>query len=591
MPAPAAASASRPGRISYLLGLQGPSLAVDTACSSSLVAVHLACQSLRRGECDLALAGGVNLILGPETYRRFLEGADDGARTGAARRSTPRPTASCRGEGCGVVVLKRLARRAARRRPRAGGDPRHRRSTRTVASSGLTAPNGPAQEAVIRAALAAAGLEPADVGLRRGARHGHVARRSDRGAGARARRWPRARPPTGPLLVGSVKTNIGHLEAAAGVAGLIKVVLALRHGEIPRTPAPVARRTRTSTGTALPLRVPTTRERLAGAGAPARRAGVSSFGFSGTNAHVIAGGGAARRATAVTAGPAAHTCSRSPRATDAALRELAQRYARPARSERRQSQLADVCLHGQRRAARTSPAGVACRGRRCGRDASRALRAFAGRQRRAESRDRPALAGPHRAMVGFLFTGQGAQYAGHGSRCCTPARRRSDRRLTDARSRSTRLLACAAAFRAVRGIGPGAPPGPDGLHAARALRAGVRARASCGARWGIEPAVVLGHSIGEYVAACVAGVLPLEDALRLVAARGRLMQALPAGGAMTSVFASHDAGYARHRRRWRRDGDRGRERAAARGDLGSGGSRATTSARSTGGVGRSRRGG
>ena len=221
------------GRISYILGLQGPSLAVDTACSSSLVAVHLACQSLRSGECRLALAGGVNLMLSPDVNVLLSKGRML-APDGRCKTFDAAADGYVRGEGCGVVVLKRLSDALA------DGDRvlaviRGSAVNQDGRSSGLTVPNGPAQEAVMREALAQAGVEPARDRLRRGARHRHAARRSDRGAGAGATCSGKRVRPDGRCSSASVKTNIGHLEAAAGVAGLIKVVLALQHERFRRT--------------------------------------------------------------------------------------------------------------------------------------------------------------------------------------------------------------------------------------------------------------------------------------------------------------------------------------------------------------------
>src|SRR5690606_31498159 len=218
------------GRLSYLLGLQGPSITIDTACSSSLVAVHLACQSLRSGECRMALAGGVNLMLSPEVYialshSRML------APDGRCKTFDAAADGFARGEGCGVVVLKRLAD------AQADGDRvlavvRGTAVNQDGPSSSLSAPNGPAQEAVIREALARAGVAPGDVGYVEA--HGTGTQLGDplevQALGAV---FASGRDPERPLHIGSVKTNIGHLEAAAGVVGLIKVVLALRHRTIP----------------------------------------------------------------------------------------------------------------------------------------------------------------------------------------------------------------------------------------------------------------------------------------------------------------------------------------------------------------------
>ena len=229
------------GRLSYVLGLQGPAIAVDTACSSSLVAVHLAVQSLRTGECRLALAGGVNAILVPDasialTRYRML------AADGRCKTFDAAADGFARGEGCGMVVLKRLADALA------DGDRvlaviRGSAVNQDGASSGLTAPNGPAQEAVIRSALADAGIATADVGYVEA--HGTGTSLGDPiEVQALAASLGPGRPAERPLLIGSVKTNVGHLEAAAGIAGLIKLALCLRHGEIPphlhlRTPNPL----------------------------------------------------------------------------------------------------------------------------------------------------------------------------------------------------------------------------------------------------------------------------------------------------------------------------------------------------------------
>ena len=271
-------------RLSYVFDLRGPSLAVDTACSSSLVAVHLACQSLRAGECDLALAGGVNLILSPE-LTIALSQARMLAADGRCKTFDAAADGYVRGEGCGVVVLKRLVGRACATATASSRVIRGTAVNQDGRSNGLTAPNGPSQQAVIRQALAAGGRRRRTSQLRRGARHRHGAGRPDRGSMRCGRAWRRA-PAGQPLLVGSVKTNIGHLEAAAGIASLIKVVLALQHGEIP----PHLHFTTLNPhidlgGTA--IRDP---EAAAHLGCPARgrrKAGVSSFGFGGTNAHVI----------------------------------------------------------------------------------------------------------------------------------------------------------------------------------------------------------------------------------------------------------------------------------------------------------------
>ena len=288
------------GRVAFTLGLEGPAIAVDTACSSSLVALHQAVVSLQRGEVDLALAGGVNAILSPMTTEVFAS-AGMLAPDGRCKTFDAAADGYVRGEGCGMVVLKRLSD------AEAAGDRiwavvRGSAVNQDGASAGLTVPSGPAQERVIAEALSRAGLAPSEVDYLEA--HGTGTELGDPvEAHAAAAAYGPGRAPEQPLLIGSVKTNVGHLESAAGVAGLIKTVLSMHHGVIPRhlhyeTPSP-----RMDWGR-LPLRVTSEATPWPESGRPVR-AGVSSFGFSGTNAHVIvespgapgeggAGAGAAR---------------------------------------------------------------------------------------------------------------------------------------------------------------------------------------------------------------------------------------------------------------------------------------------------------
>jgi polyketide synthase PksN len=311
------------GRLSYHLGLQGPSLAVDTACSSSLVAIHLAAQSLRTGESDIALAGGVHLMLAPETMvllcRTRALSPDGRCKTFSAAAD-----GYGRGEGAAVVVLKRLSDALAAG-DRVDAVLRATSVNHDGPSSGLTVPNGPAQEAVIRHALDRAGVAPADVSYVEA--HGTGTALGDPmelqaladvyGAGRRA-----------PLRVGSVKTNLGHLEAASGIAGLLKVVLALGHEEIPPhlhlgTPSPHIPWAR------LPVEVPTAPTPWRG---PGRIAGVSSFGLSGTNAHVLVQAAPARVSASHAVAAQAWCVPLSAR-SDAALAQLAARLAAHLRAD------------------------------------------------------------------------------------------------------------------------------------------------------------------------------------------------------------------------------------------------------------------
>ena len=510
------------GRISYLLGLQGPSMVVDTACSSSLVAIHLACQSLRMGETRLALAGGVNLMLLPEVNINFCK-ARMLAADGRCKTFDAAADGYVRGEGCGVVVLKRLTDALAE------GD-RVRAVIRGSAinqdgrSSGLTVPNGPSQEAVIRAAVASAGLTPADIDYVEA--HGTGTSLGDPielhalGASLAA-----SRAKDRPLIVGSVKTNIGHLEAAAGVAGLIKVVLALEHRELPRQlhferPNPHV------DWSQWPLEVATSHSPWPARSGP-RRAGVSAFGFSGTNAHVVL----EEPPAPVPRTPASRpwhcltVSGRTPSALRAGARRLAAHlHAHP------ELDLADVALSANAgRAHLTDRAAIVVT---TNAEATEQLdrlaegtagpAAFAGR---AVPGDAPELV--------FFFPGQGAHYGGMARQLfetqpvVRAALERCDAILRGELERPLLDVVFDPAERTLESMAFAQP----------ALFAVEYALAELWRSWGVRPAAVLGHSAGEFVAACVAGVMDLEDALRLIAVRGRLMQSLPPGGAMATVYA------------------------------------------------------
>jgi acyl transferase domain-containing protein len=508
------------GRLSYVLGLQGPAVVVDTACSSSLVALHQACQGLRLGECDMALAGAVNLILTPEMNINFSR-ARMMAADGRCKTFDAAADGYVRGEGCAVLVLKRLSD------ARADGDRvlaliRGSAINQDGRSGGLTAPNGPAQEAVIRAALAAARVSGSAIGYVEA--HGTGTPLGDpievQALGAVL---GQGRDAAHPLPIGSVKTNIGHLEAAAGLAGVIKTVLALQRGEIPP-------HLHFSQGNphidwaALPVTVPT-RTTPWPAVEGRRLAGVSSFGFSGTNAHVVLEG-AAEVATAADAPPTErplHLLALSAR-DGAALQALAQRADETLAVA--QAPLADLCFTANAGRAHFSHRLVAL-----GASAEELRRSLAGAQTAV-------VEGARRPKIAFLFTGQGAQHAGMG------------RALYDSAPVFRQALdACAeAATRVAPHLDRGllemmfSEPSDDSPvnHTlwAQPLTFSIEyALAALWRSWGVEPEAVMGHSLGEYAAACVAGVLSLDDALRLVAARGRLTHALPANGGMAAVFA------------------------------------------------------
>ncbi|MBI3243488.1 MAG: SDR family NAD(P)-dependent oxidoreductase [Chloroflexi bacterium] len=501
------------GRLSYVLGLQGPSLSVDTACSSALTAVHLATQSLRAGESRLALAGGVNLMLSPEltvTFSKYhMMSADGRCKTFDAEAD-----GFVRGEGCAVIVLKRLSDAIA------DGDNilaliRGTAANQDGPSSGLTAPNGPSQVAVIREALANGGVSPLDVSYVEA--HGTGTSLGDpievQALGAAL-----GEGRTEPLMIGSVKTNFGHLEAVAGIAGLIKVVLALQHKEIPphlhlKTPSPHI------PWADLPITIPAELTPWTGK----RIAGVSSFGFSGTNVHIVL-----EEAPTLAVTPSAierplHLFTLSAKG-EAAARELARRFADSLDSR----SLADVCF--------TANTGRAQLSHRLAVTASstdevrQKLSAFAGGD--ASSVTSGEVYGNERPKIAFLFTGQGSQYAGMArqlyetqptfrqtlDKCDEILRPHLNQSLLSLLYSQPSLL-------------------DQTAYTQPALFAIEYALAELWRSWGVQPTAVMGHSVGEYVAACVAGVFSLEDGLKLIAERGRLMGALPAGGEMAAVFA------------------------------------------------------
>ncbi len=517
------------GRISYLLDLEGPSIAVDTACSSSLVAVHLACQSLRAGECRMALAGGVNLILTPETTMA-LSRARMMSLQGRCKTFDQAADGFVRAEGCGFVALKRLAD------AQADGDPIQGVILGSAAnqdgrSGGITAPNGPSQSDVIRRALRSAALEPAAVDYIEA--HGTGTILGDPiEMRALGEVFGKGRDPQRPLWVGSVKTNIGHSESAAGIAGLIKALLAAQHGEIPphlhfQTPNAEIDWPR------LPVRIPTARIPWKPANRP-RIAGISSFGFSGTNVHVLVAQApeTAEVDSPASGGPRAIALSA---ASGQALGQWAGRYAdylrrHPATPLSAFSRTVNAGRsHFAQRAAFVAASAAEARDK---------LRGIAEGQESPETaRNRQAVKRP--PQVVYLFTGQGSQYQqmGRGLYQCLPVFRQT-------LDRCATLLAPHLDRPLLDLLYPD-PAGEDLLertdYAQPALFALEYALAAQWRAWGLEPAAVMGHSVGEYVAACVAGIFSLEEGLRLIARRGQLMQSLTVPGAMAAVAAPADA--------------------------------------------------
>ena len=524
------------GRVAYFLGLEGQALTVDTACSSSLVAIHLASQALRRGEVTLALAGGATVMASPTPFLEFSKQRGL-ASDGRCHSFAASADGTGWGEGAGMVVLQRLSHAI-----REGRDVlaviRGSALNQDGASNGLTAPSGPAQQDVIRRALAAAGLAARDVDAVEA--HGTATTLGDPiEARALIATYGQDRADDRPLWIGSLKSNIGHTQAAAGVGGVIKIVQALRHEMLPPTlhvdaPTP---HVDWSAGDVRLLAQPVAWPR----GSRPRRAAVSAFGISGTNAHLIL----EDAPTAVPARPAGLTVT-DPAApmpssvipvpvsgqSPAALAAQAARLARYLDGSPGSS-LADVA-HAlcTTRAQLAERAVVLARDRKSLRQA---LEAIADGRRVPDTvtgtvRDRPKVAlllpgqGSQGIGLGYALRETFAHYAAAFDAVCAQFDRHLDQPLAS-----------------VLFADPGTPEAAlldQTSYAQPALFAVEVALGRLLEDFGVRPDVLLGHSIGEIAAVYLAGALSLEDSSALVAARGRLMQAQPTGGAMMAIEAS-----------------------------------------------------
>lgn len=533
-------------RLSYIFDFKGPSLAVDTACSSSLVAVHLACQSLWQGESSLALAGGVNVLLLPTVTAGFSKGGFMSA-DGRCKSFDARADGYVRSEGAGIVVLKPLSQALKDRDP-VYAVIRGSAVNQDGFSNGMAAPNPKAQAAVLQAAYQRAEVCPSQVQYIEA--HGTGTKIGDPvELEALGRVITENRSNQNPCRIGSVKTNIGHLETAAGVAGLIKTALALKYQQIPpslhfQTPNPQINFDQ-------PICVQQTLTPWPDCSQPAL-AGVNSFGFGGTNAHVVLAQApihpihkeinlpfSADKSDASKLAPSPFYLFTLSAKNNQALKELVQRY-RTQLTQTDDISLADLCHTANARRSHFSHR-LALVADSTPNVVSMLDSFLCGDVELDFAQGVTSLSQP--PPLAFLFTGQGAQYVGMGKQlyqtnlCFRQTLEACDRILQQHLDLPLLDLLYS-------------PDGPDSsattasntlldqtAYTQPALFALEYSLAQLWLSWGIRPTVVMGHSVGEYVAACLAGVFSLEDGLRLIAARGRLMQALPQEGAMLAIAA------------------------------------------------------
>jgi phthiocerol/phenolphthiocerol synthesis type-I polyketide synthase B len=512
-------------RLSYFLDLRGPSITVDTACSSSLVAIHLACQSLRTGDSELAIAAGVNLLLSPAVFHGFDQ-AGALSPTGLCHAFDADADGFVRGEGCGVVVLKRLSD-AVREGDRVLAIVRGSAINQDGRSNGLMAPNPASQTAVLKAAYAQAGVHPHEVDYVEA--HGTGTFLGDPiEARALGTVLGRGRPANAPLLIGAVKSNLGHLEAAAGVAGFMKAVLAVHKGQIPanlryQNPNP---------------HIPFDQFRLEVVAEDRdwpsverpRRAGVSSFGFGGTNAHLVI-----EQAADVTA---VESQQDKPVTTLVVSGKSEQRIAATARSladwmaaDGAGVALSDVAHTLNHHRARHPQFATVC--------ARNAAQAMAGLAALAAGQPADGVSGPHEGSCGsgmvFVYSGQGAHWAGMGRQLLD-----DEPVFAEAIAELEPLFVEHVGFSLQQVLAEGQPVSGDAR--VQPVTMGLQlALTELWRSYGVTPDAVIGHSMGEVTAAVVAGALTVADGLRVIATRSQLMSRLAGQGAVALLTLDAEA--------------------------------------------------